>query len=78
MREQTITRRLAPGFHPSFSIQRQGVTGDLSGDTVILGGDLLYNDVDIIFGPFSARFPAPPHPTRAVGRVLLGAQSYPC
>lgn len=44
MREQTITRRLAPGFHPSFSIQRQGVPGDLDGDTVIVPGDLLWCD----------------------------------
>ena len=28
------------------------------------------------FGPFSAHFSAPTHPTRAVGRVLLGAQAY--
>ena len=31
---------------------------------------------DIIFGPFFARFSAPPHPARAVGRVLLGAPAY--
>ena len=28
------------------------------------------------FGPFFAHFSAPTHPTRAVGRVLLGAQAY--
>ena len=44
MREQTITRRLAPGFHPGFSIQRQGVLGDHDGDTVTIPGDLLWCD----------------------------------
>ena len=29
------------------------------------------------FRPFPARFSASPHPTRAVGRALLGAQAYP-
>ena len=28
------------------------------------------------FGPVYAHFSAPPHPTRAVGRVLLGAHAY--
>ena len=35
-----------------------------------------YNDFDIILDHFPRVFKLHPHPTRAVGRVLLGAQSY--
>eukprot|EP00040_Diaphanoeca_grandis_P017312 m.90078 g.90078 ORF g.90078 m.90078 type:complete len:463 (+) comp26363_c0_seq1:154-1542(+) len=44
MREQILEKKLAAGFHPSFNIQRQGVQGSLSDDTVILRGDLLWCD----------------------------------
>jgi len=44
MREKILERKLAAGFHPSFSIQRQGVDGDLSGNTIIQPGDLLWCD----------------------------------
>lgn len=40
---------LAPWFHPSIAIQRQGATGMLSGDEVIQPGDLLWTDFGITY-----------------------------
>ena len=40
------------------------------------GSELPVRQLRHHLGAFFARFSAPPHPTRAVGRVLLGAQAY--
>ena len=39
------------------------------------GSDYLVRQLRHHFGPFLARFSAPPHPTRAVGYALLGAHA---
>jgi Xaa-Pro aminopeptidase len=40
---------LTPWFHPSVTIQREGATGMLDGDTVIQPGDLLWTDFGITY-----------------------------
>jgi Xaa-Pro aminopeptidase len=40
---------IKPWFHPSFGIQRQGEEGMLSGDTVIMPGDLLWTDLGLTY-----------------------------
>jgi len=53
MRQKAADMGLAMWFHPSFSIQRQGVTGSLGGDAVIQRGDLLWMDMGIVYLGFS-------------------------
>ena len=48
-REKLGSLGIAPWFHPSVGIQRQGVSGMLSGDTVIEPGDLLWTDFGITY-----------------------------
>jgi len=48
-RETLASLGLTPWFHPSIGIQRQGVAGMLSGDTVIQPGDLLWTDFGITY-----------------------------
>ncbi len=48
-RETLASLGLTPWFHPSIGIQRQGVEGMLSGDTVIQPGDLLWTDFGITY-----------------------------
>jgi hypothetical protein len=49
MRQKAADMGLAMWFHPSFSIQREGVTGSLGGDAVIQRGDLLWMDMGIVY-----------------------------
>jgi Xaa-Pro aminopeptidase len=49
MRQKAANMGLTMWFHPSFSIQRQGVSGSLSGDAVIQRGDLLWMDMGIVY-----------------------------
>ncbi|NNC46962.1 MAG: M24 family metallopeptidase [Sphingomonas sp.] len=49
MRDKLATNGLTPWFHPSVSIQREGVEGMLTGDEVIMPGDLLWTDFGITY-----------------------------
>lgn len=49
MRDKLAANGLTPWFHPSVSIQREGVEGMISGDEVILPGDLLWTDFGITY-----------------------------
>ncbi|WP_265530096.1 M24 family metallopeptidase [Sphingomicrobium marinum] len=49
MRDQMAANGLTPWFHPSVSIQREGVEGMISGDAVIMPGDLLWTDFGITY-----------------------------
>lgn len=49
LRERIEALGLAPWFHPSCGIQRQGVEGMLDGDTVIEPGDLLWTDIGLTY-----------------------------
>ena len=40
---------IEPWFHPSFGVQREGEEGILSGDTVIMPGDLLWTDLGLTY-----------------------------
>ena len=40
---------ITPWFHPSFGVQREGEEGILSGDTVIMPGDLLWTDLGLTY-----------------------------
>ena len=40
---------IAPWFHPSFGLQREGEEGMLSGDVVIMPGDLLWTDLGLTY-----------------------------
>ncbi|UAB76844.1 M24 family metallopeptidase [Erythrobacter sp. SCSIO 43205] len=40
---------ITPWFHPSFGLQREGEEGILSGDTVIMPGDLLWTDLGLTY-----------------------------
>lgn len=53
MRQKAADMGLGMWFHPSFSFQREGVTGSLGGDTVIQRGDLLWMDIGIVYLGFS-------------------------
>jgi Xaa-Pro aminopeptidase len=53
MRQKAADMGLAMWFHPSFSIQRQGVSGSLGGHAVIQRGDLLWMDMGIVYLGFS-------------------------
>ncbi len=48
-RDRLLGLGLAPWFHPSVAIQRQGAEGMLDGDTVIMPGDLLWTDFGITY-----------------------------
>lgn len=48
-RERIAELKLATWFQPSVHIVRQGVEGELQGDTVILPGDILWTDFGIIY-----------------------------
>lgn len=48
-REELARLGIAPWFHPSFGLQREGEEGILSGDTVIQPGDLLWTDFGITY-----------------------------
>lgn len=48
-RDRLMQLGLAPWFHPSVAIQRQGTDGMLEGDTVIRPGDLLWTDFGITY-----------------------------
>ncbi len=48
-RDTLAAHGLAPWFHPSVGIQREGAEGMLRGDTVILPGDLLWTDFGITY-----------------------------
>lgn len=48
-RERISELGIKPWFHPSFGIQRQGEEGMLSGDTVIMPGDLLWTDLGLTY-----------------------------
>ncbi|MCM8557165.1 M24 family metallopeptidase [Sphingomicrobium sediminis] len=49
MRERVSELGLKVWFHPSIGIQREGEEGMLSGDTVIMPGDLLWTDFGITY-----------------------------
>ncbi len=49
MREKIAELKLATWFHPSIGIFRQGSADELSGDTVIRPGDLLWTDFGITY-----------------------------
>ena len=49
MRQKAADMGMAMWFHPSFSIQREGVAGSLGGDAVIQRGDLLWMDMGIVY-----------------------------
>lgn len=48
-RERLMQLGLTPWFHPSVTIQRQGVQGMLEGEEVIRPGDLLWTDFGITY-----------------------------
>lgn len=48
-RERLASLGIAPWFHPSVGIQRQGTDGMLSGETVIEPGDLLWTDFGLTY-----------------------------
>ncbi len=48
-REKLASLGIAPWFHPSVGIQRQGADGMLTGDTIIEPGDLLWTDFGITY-----------------------------
>ncbi|KPP92184.1 M24 family metallopeptidase [Erythrobacter sp. HL-111] len=48
-RERLAGLGIAPWFHPSIGIQREGADGMLRGDTVIEPGDLLWTDFGITY-----------------------------
>lgn len=48
-RERMQELGIAPWFHPSFGVQREGAEGILSGDTVIMPGDLLWTDLGLTY-----------------------------
>ena len=48
-RDRLMQLGLAPWFHPSVAIQRQGVKGMIDGDAVIQPGDLLWTDFGITY-----------------------------
>ncbi len=48
-RERISGLGIKPWFHPSFGIQREGAEGMLSGNTVIMPGDLLWTDLGLTY-----------------------------
>jgi Xaa-Pro aminopeptidase len=48
-RERILDLGIKPWFHPSFGLQREGEEGMLSGDTVIMPGDLLWTDLGLTY-----------------------------
>lgn len=48
-RERIAELKLATWFQPSVHIARQGVAGELEGDTIILPGDMLWTDFGIVY-----------------------------
>lgn len=48
-REKLASLGIAPWFHPSVGIQREGADGMLDGDTVIKPGDLLWTDFGLTY-----------------------------
>ena len=48
-REKLASLGIAPWFHPSVGIQREGADGMLDGDTVIQPGDLLWTDFGLTY-----------------------------
>jgi len=48
-RERIMALGVLPWFHPSFGLQREGAEGMLSGDTVIMPGDLLWTDLGLTY-----------------------------